>query len=637
MVDLIYADENLKDLGVLQEYAFDCAFGKDENSFELIMPRKEKLLDAGYFVYVENSEIGGIVDKIGVNTTDKQIIYKGRTWHGIIAERTTEPPVGEDYMILSGEANNVLGDLMEALGLDDLFVASSEKSGFEIVNFYCRYQNPMNVISQMLQGVTAKLKMVYDSAQKKVILSAVPYIDYSLDEEWSASRKDFEAEKDYLPVNHLICLGQGDLANRYTIHLFTDEAGNLQDYATEEEPFCDDDYILDKSQQLPELTGLYERVEVYDNSSAETTYNYVLTDSEPSDYKTNLEKYFTYDETEDKYDEITPTEIERYQELTQKPSDWDTNVTDYYTREGSSYKRASQSAYTVLASEPANWDVNYTSYYYYDSSEGEYKKVDAITHSAYQSISAKKAKKSFKNKQYKNLYTRHWDGTQWIYDSVSDVNYDTYKLQSKKPSNWNNNYNSYYQKKKKGKGYETVKGVKHKRSGHTVTVAPTWKKKKYYTKYSKQKAPAYDKNKTYFQEVKSYTTPSWQANRYYEEIPNYTIPAWGSTTFYMRVVDKSIPEWNIQDVYEQIEDHYANLVEGGIERLKELQDCDTISVSLRQDISYDIGDVVGATDEITGLEVWQPITKKIITITRHKKTVEYEIGGQTYGDGSSHG
>lgn len=635
MVDLIYTDENRKDLGVLQEFSFDCAFGKDENSFELIMPRREKLLSEGCFVYVENSEIGGVVDKIGVNTTENQIIYKGRTWHGIIAERTIEPPVGEDYMIFSGEANSVLGDVITALNLSDLFEASDEDSGFEIVNFYCRYQNPMNVISQMLHEVTAKLSVVYDGKKQKVILSAIPYVDYSLDEEWSASNKSFEAEKDYLPVNHLICLGQGDLADRYTIHLFTDEAGNIQDYATEEEPTSDEDYILDKSMQDADLTGLFERVEVYDNSSAETTYNYVLTDSEPEDYQENLANYYSYDEDEDKYEEIKPIEIERYQLLKQKPSDWDTNLTDYYTRDGSSYKRASLSAYDLLTEEPFNWQGTYTSYY--QKVDGEYVKVDAITTSSYKSISAKKAKKCFKNKQYKNLYTRTWDGTQWVYESVSDVSYDTYKLQSKKPSDWNSNYGHYYQKKKKAKGYESVKGIKHKVNKQTVTKPPTWKKKKYYTKYSKSKAPAYNKSKTYYQEIKKYSTPTWQANKYYEEIPNYTIPSWQTNTYYMRVVEDYIPEWDLQDVYERKADHYANLVEGGIARLQELRDCDTISLNLRQDISYDIGDVVGAVDEITGLEIWQPITKKLITINRHKKTVGYEIGGQTYGNGSSHG
>lgn len=633
MVDLIYTDENRKDLGVLQEYSFDCAFGSDENSFELTTPRREQLLHEGCFVYVENSEIGGIVDKIKVNTRDNQIIYKGRTWHGILADKVLVPDAGEDYVLLSGEANEVLGDIIEMLDLTDLFEASTEVSDFEVDNYFTAYSNPFFVMNDMLHLDTAKLMMVYDGVKKKIILSAIPYVDYSLDEEWSADKKDFEAEKDYLPVNHLICLGKGDLSDRYVIHLFTDEAGNVYDYTTDENPVSDDDYILDKSQQDPDLTGVYERVAIYDRDNAKDTNNYILTDTKPDDYETNLEKYYWYDEDKDKYEQIEIIKVERYQLLKRKPSDWDTNLTDYYRLNGSRFERASLPAYELLTEEPSNWQATYTSYYQYV--DGEYKRVDAITSTSYKSISKKQAKKAFKNGQYKKLYTRYWDGTRWVYESVSDISYDIYKKQNKKPSDWTNNFNRYYQKKKKAKGYETVKGVKHKRNGHTVTVAPTWKKKKYYTRYTKQKKPKYNKNKTYYKNVSKSSIPSWQANKYYEAIPNYTIPQWEANVFYMKVVEEKIPDWEQEDVYELKVDHYADLVKNGVAYLQELQNCDSIDISLRQDISYDIGDVVGAIDEITGLAIWQPITKKIIKISRHKKSVDYEIGGTWNGNGSS--
>lgn len=634
MVDLIYTDVTKKDLGILNEYEFDCAFGSDENSFELITPRNSSLLEVGSLIYVENSEIGGIIDIVGVDTANKQTIYKGRTWHGILNEKILEPLEGDDYLLLSGEANEVLGDIISQIDLDDLFESSSDVSDFDIDNYLIRYGSPVFEINRMLWNVTAKLKLYYDGVKQKVILSAVPYIDYSLDEEWSASNKDFDAEKNYLPVNHLICLGQGNLADRYVIHLFTDEAGNVQDYTTEENPVCDEDYILDKSQQDSDLTGPFERVAIFNSENSQTTDNYILTDTKPGDYESHLDKYYKYDDENDKYEQLEIEKIERYQLLKQKPSDWDTNLTDYYKLNGTRFERASLTAYSLLTEEPFNWQATYTTYFEYV--DGEYKNIDANTSTSYRSISAKKAKKSFKNGQYKKLYTKYWDGTQWIYESVSDVSYDTYKLQSKKPSDWTNNFNHYYQKKKKAKGYETVKGVKHKKNGHVNTTAPTWKKKKYYTKYTKQKKPKYNKNKTYYQEITKSSIPTWTTNKYYEAIPNYTIPTWRQNEYYMKVTDEYIPPWDIQDVYELKQDHYAVLVEDGIKHLQELQNCDNININLRQDISYDIGDVVGVTDEITGLQIWQPISKKIIKISRHKKTIQYEIGGKIYGDGSSY-
>ena len=78
-LNLIYADTNWQDIGVLTEYTLDMAYGRDENSFRLAMPIDRKLLDFGYYFYEEGGEIGGKVDAIKVDTANKQIIYSGRT------------------------------------------------------------------------------------------------------------------------------------------------------------------------------------------------------------------------------------------------------------------------------------------------------------------------------------------------------------------------------------------------------------------------------------------------------------------------------------------------------------------------------------------------------------------------------
>ena len=40
---------------------------------------------------------------------------------------------------------------------------------------------------------------------------------------------------------------------------------------------------------------------------------------------------------------------------------------------------------------------------------------------------------------------------------------------------------------------------------------------------------------------------------------------------------------------------------------------------------YDIGDIVGAFENNTGIFVAQPITKKIVTIERDKESIRYEV------------
>lgn len=41
---------------------------------------------------------------------------------------------------------------------------------------------------------------------------------------------------------------------------------------------------------------------------------------------------------------------------------------------------------------------------------------------------------------------------------------------------------------------------------------------------------------------------------------------------------------------------------------------------------YDVGDVIGSREQVTGVQAAQPITKKILKITSDGNTVSYEIG-----------
>lgn len=72
----------------------------------------------------------------------------------------------------------------------------------------------------------------------------------------------------------------------------------------------------------------------------------------------------------------------------------------------------------------------------------------------------------------------------------------------------------------------------------------------------------------------------------------------------------------------------AELVEGGIERLEELFNRDELSVQFNGDAeSYEIGDIVGALDNVTGIQIAAKIKKKIVTVQNGQTNVSYEVGG----------
>ena len=59
-------------------------------------------------------------------------------------------------------------------------------------------------------------------------MRAVPITDYSSEYEYdSDSDIDFKVKICRNGVNHLICLGKGELKDRMVIHLYVDSAGNV--------------------------------------------------------------------------------------------------------------------------------------------------------------------------------------------------------------------------------------------------------------------------------------------------------------------------------------------------------------------------------------------------------------------------
>ncbi len=380
-MDLIYMNRSREDEGVLADFTFDLAFGKDENNFECVVDTESHCCEEGYFLYYEGTEYGGIIDKIKVATEKSEITYIGRTWHGLLESKVIEPlkatdesgggatvhkggknlipypyynksmtskgiewvvngdgtvtangtatatsiffctfrtenlkqgkyilsgcpnsgsrqtyyqwfgiwdgtsnvygaydigsganitvksehekhyvvigcyvyagatvenltfypqlEVGEkatsyqpykslekEYLMLSGEANSVIGWLVERMGLGAMFTASTEDSGIDISNYKMnRYIGGYEGIRKMLKDAGAKLHIEFKEGFAE--LSARPLVDYSKDEEFDTDQIDFEIEKNFHPINHVICLGAGNLSEREVIHVYADASGNI--------------------------------------------------------------------------------------------------------------------------------------------------------------------------------------------------------------------------------------------------------------------------------------------------------------------------------------------------------------------------------------------------------------------------
>ena len=274
-MDLIYTDRQHFDVGVLHDYTFDLAFGSDENDFELTIDKGNHCCETGSLLYIEGTEYGGVVDGLKVVTKNDELTYKGRTWHGILASKVLKPDNGQDYLILAGEANAVIDSLIKRMGLSNLFIASSVDSGLEISGYSMnRYIDAYTGIKKMLETVSGKLKFSV-SSNGTVILSAVPAVDYTADEQFDSDLVEMEIETTCNAVNHLICLGKGELAQRQVVHLYTDKNGKISTKQT--------------FKGLEEVEAVYdypnaESIEELTNSGKEKLAKYAVSNSVKMDF-----------------------------------------------------------------------------------------------------------------------------------------------------------------------------------------------------------------------------------------------------------------------------------------------------------------------------------------------------------------
>lgn len=245
-MDIVYTDENMIDEGILQgfELDLDVASGMD---FEIKVNTSNNVLQGGYWWYVNDTEYGGVVDSVKVSTADREITYSGRSFRGILSGKIVEPPKGEDYRTLSGKVDKVVTSLLSEFRLNDLFSVSScnvKLSSYQVTRYADLYSTLLAIGDQI--GLVLRLSVT----DCKVTLSYVTATDYSDETEYHQDDVNFTISRDYNGVNHLVCLGQGELKDRTVVHLYVDNKGNI----------ADTQYYF----------GAKEYAQTYDNTSAES-------------------------------------------------------------------------------------------------------------------------------------------------------------------------------------------------------------------------------------------------------------------------------------------------------------------------------------------------------------------------------
>ena len=119
VVDLIYTDANLEDIGTLDDHEIDLDIAGEKN-FEL--RSDHHIMEHGSLWYVDGTEFGGIVGKFETDPETYKVIYTGRGFRGIQAAKFIEVPEGLNVVRYSGAISAVINQILEEYELDDFFV-----------------------------------------------------------------------------------------------------------------------------------------------------------------------------------------------------------------------------------------------------------------------------------------------------------------------------------------------------------------------------------------------------------------------------------------------------------------------------------------------------------------------------------
>lgn len=182
--------------------------------------------------FIPGTEYGGFIGSITSNTKLGKITLGGYTWRGMLIYKIIAPPEGQDHLILSGELNDVIREMIGDR-FDGLIEVPKKSTGITVTNWKVdRYVTLYDAIMKLLNqhGYRLNIEYVQPSGLDYgyIAMEALPVIDYSEELEYSQEAKANVTIKDYRAgVNHLICAGEGENQERVILHLYVQGDGSI--------------------------------------------------------------------------------------------------------------------------------------------------------------------------------------------------------------------------------------------------------------------------------------------------------------------------------------------------------------------------------------------------------------------------
>ena len=232
-MDLIIADSNFNELGYLKKYELDLEIGKygvSSNDFQLTINTDDMIDGFSYdsLFYIENTEYVGYVENIKVDTQNKTISYLGKTFRGMLEKEYIQPPSGQAYLNLKGEANKCINELTNRK-FNDLFVVDDVGLSGININYSIRDLNLLQALENALGTQDAKIGIIHHS-DGLVHLHALKINDLSDSIQYDNNYKvGMVVQTKKKPYNHILALGKGELTDRLRVNLYLQKNGTWSD------------------------------------------------------------------------------------------------------------------------------------------------------------------------------------------------------------------------------------------------------------------------------------------------------------------------------------------------------------------------------------------------------------------------
>lgn len=249
-MDFVILDKTGKEKGYLPAGSeMDFEIGTDKSDMQLVV--EPKVIEHGDFVVCYGTGYGAVMEESVIRSDTHTETWYGYGFRKLLDQIIIEPDQGQDYRVVSGDPNAILRSLLSTK-LGGFFSIPDTDAGAQVKAYqFARYCTALTGLTAMLDTISYKLSIVIEEPFK-VVLSAVPVVRYTPESDFSEDTASvtISIDEDGRGINHLICLGKGDLKDRQVIHLYAWPDGSAKTEAY--------------------YTGFKERTATYDYSSVES-------------------------------------------------------------------------------------------------------------------------------------------------------------------------------------------------------------------------------------------------------------------------------------------------------------------------------------------------------------------------------